>query len=181
MTISSSFWDISCRMRWLGLCSLHFTWQKWFIYYLWFIHCHWYCCLFLHIFLSVGVPWAIMGTPECQATPARGVIAARTALFTGTVTEGLDSASAGQGPRGSDARNVNPGTFWWKAIVFVGIFLPECLKVVFPLNSSPVVFLLLRPMASAGESPILTKHGCYVFCQTELFVVRLEPRQKVLG
>lgn len=118
---------------------------------------HWYCCLYLHILLSIGAPQAIMGTLECQAAPARGVVAARMALFTGTVTAGLGSASAGQGPRGCDVRNVNPGTFWWKATVFVGIFLPNCLKVVFPLNCFPIV-LLLRPMASAGESPILTKH-----------------------
>lgn len=119
---------------------------------------HLYYCLFLHIFLSADAPRAIMGTPECQATPARGVIAARMALFTRTATAGLGSASAGQGPRGSDARNVNTGTFWWKAVVFVGIFLSECLKVAFPLNSFPVVFLLLRPIASVGESPDLTKH-----------------------
>lgn len=79
-----------------------------------------------------------MGTLECQAAPARGVIAAHMALFTGTVTAGLGSASAGQGLRGSDARSVNPGTFWWKAIVFVGIFLPNCLKVVFPLSCFPI-------------------------------------------
>lgn len=120
---------------------------------------HWHCGLYLHILLSVGAPRAIMGTLECQAAPARGVIAACMALFTGTVTSGLGSASAGEGPRGCDARNVNPGTFWWKAIVFVGIFLPNCLKVVFPLNCFSIVFLLLRPMASAGESPILTKQG----------------------
>lgn len=54
---------------------------------------------------------------------ASGVTAAHVAPFMVTVTEGLGSASAGQGPLGSDARNVNPGTFWWKAVVFVGIFL----------------------------------------------------------
>lgn len=54
---------------------------------------------------------------------ARGVTAVHEALFMVTVTAGLDSVSADQGPQGSDARNVNPGTFWWKAIVFVGIFL----------------------------------------------------------
>lgn len=64
-----------------------------------------------------------MGTLECQVALARGVTAAREALFMVTVTAGLDSVSADQGPRGSDVRNVNPGTFWWRAIVFVGIFL----------------------------------------------------------
>lgn len=53
----------------------------------------------------------------------RGVTAVHEALFMVTVTAGLDSVSADQGLQGSDARNVNPGTFWWKAIVFVGIFL----------------------------------------------------------
>lgn len=79
-----------------------------------------------------------MGTLECQVAPARGVTAAHMALFTVTVTEGLGSASAGQGPPGSDARNVTPGTFWWKAIVSVGIFLSRCLKVVFLLECFPI-------------------------------------------
>lgn len=78
---------------------------------------------YLHIFLSIGAPWAIMGTPECQVALARDVTAARVALFMVTVTAGLASVSAGRGPQGCDVRSANPGTFWWKAVVFVGIFL----------------------------------------------------------
>ena len=63
-----------------------------------------------------------MGTLKSQVAPARAVTAARMALFTVTATADLGSVSAGQGPRGSDARNANPGIFWWKAIVFVCIF-----------------------------------------------------------
>lgn len=68
-----------------------------------------------------------MGTLKCQVAPARGVTAARMALFTVTVTASLGSVSAGRGRQGSDVRNANPGTFWWKAIVFVGIFFPSCM------------------------------------------------------
>lgn len=66
-----------------------------------------------------------MGTLKGQEAPARGVTAACMALFTVTVTAGPGSVSASQGPRGADAKNANPGTFWWKAIVFVGIFFPS--------------------------------------------------------
>lgn len=90
------------------------------------------------IFLSVGAPPAIMGTLERRVAPARGVTAARVAPCTGIVTAGPGSASADQAPRGSDARNANRGTFYWKAIVFVGILLLS----VFKEFSLSVVFLL---------------------------------------
>lgn len=67
--------------------------------------------------------------------PARGVTAAREALCTGTATAGPGSASAGQAPRGSDARNANPGIFYWKAIAFVGILLLSMFK---ELSLSPL-------------------------------------------
>lgn len=75
--------------------------------------------------LSVGALQATTGTLEHQVALARAVTAARVALFTATVTAGPGSVSAGQGPRGSDVRSVNRGTFWWKAIVFVGIPPPN--------------------------------------------------------
>lgn len=80
------------------------------------------------IFLSVGAPPAITETLERREAPARSVTAARVAPCTGTVTAGPGSVSADPAPRGSDARNANRGTFYWKAIVFVGILLLSVFK-----------------------------------------------------
>lgn len=64
-----------------------------------------------------------MGTLGCWAAGAASVTAAHTAPFTVTVTLNPDSAFAGQEPPGCDANNANPGTYCWRAIVFVGFLL----------------------------------------------------------
>ena len=95
----------------------------------------WLLCVFTHSLVwtlpsvlpspSAGAHPVTMGTLGCQAAPARGVTAARTALSTATVTVGPGSASAGRGPRGSAAGTVNRGTFWWKATVCVSVTPPK--------------------------------------------------------
>lgn len=100
----------------------------------------WYCSPHLPIFLSIGAPQAITEILKLRVALARGVTAAQGAPFTVTVTVGLGSVSAGQALLGSDVRNVSRGTFWWKAIVFVGIFL-QMFKDGFSFKYFPAMVL----------------------------------------